>query len=147
MDENMILFRLVGVKARFDEVGQLITDPAVISDMKRYVKLSREYRQLEPIIAAYDAYQNLLSNIESAKEMLSQEKDEELREMAKEELDIYQHKLEPLEEEDEENDHQDETGREEEMVALRARTPTRLSQHIRQGVLGTLWHSFPDIGQ
>ena len=98
MDENMILFRLVGVKARFDEVGQLITDPAIISDMKRYVKLNREYRQLEPIIAAYDAYQNLLSNIESAKEMLSQEKDEELREMAKEELDIYQHQLEPLEE-------------------------------------------------
>lgn len=99
MGENMILTRLEGVKTRFDEVGQLITDPSVIADMDRYVKLNREYKQLEPVVAAYDTYRNLLSNIESAKEILSEEKDEELREMAKEELDLYQQRLEPLEEE------------------------------------------------
>ncbi|MEN8155387.1 MAG: peptide chain release factor 1 [Bacteroidota bacterium] len=99
MGENMILARLEGVKARFDEVGQLITDPSVITDMKRYVKLNREYKQLEPVVEALNAYRNLLSNIDSAKEILTEEKDEELREMAKEELDLYQQQLSPLEEE------------------------------------------------
>jgi peptide chain release factor 1 len=99
MGENMILSRLEGVKARFDEVGQLINDPSVISDMKKYVKLNREYKHLEPLVEAYNAFRNLLSNIQSAKEILAEEKDEELREMAKEELDICQHQLLPLEEE------------------------------------------------
>lgn len=95
----MILARLEGVKARFEEVGQLITDPAVISDMKRYVKLNREYKQLQPVIEAYETYRNLLSNIDSAKEMLAEEQDEEMKEMAKEELDLYQEQVAPLEEE------------------------------------------------
>ncbi|MEN8230401.1 MAG: peptide chain release factor 1 [Bacteroidota bacterium] len=99
MEENMILTRLEGVKARFDEVGQLITDPSVIADMKRYVKLNQEYKHLEPVIAAFDAYKNLLSNIESAREILADEKDVELREMAKEELDLYQQQLGSIEEE------------------------------------------------
>lgn len=94
----MILTRLEGVKARFDEVGQLITDPSVITDMKRYVKLNREYKQLEPVIEAFNAFKNLISNIESAREILAEEKDDELREMAKEELDLYQKQLGPLEE-------------------------------------------------
>ncbi|MEN8201879.1 MAG: peptide chain release factor 1 [Bacteroidota bacterium] len=98
MTENMILSRLEGVKARFDEVGQLITDPAIIADMTRYVKLNREYKQLEPVIEAYDAYRNLLSNMESAKQILAEEKDAELREMAKEEQDLYQQQLIALEE-------------------------------------------------
>jgi peptide chain release factor 1 len=99
MGENAILSRLEGVRMRFDEVGQLITDPAIINDMSRYVKLNREYKQLEPVVAAMNTYQDILNNIESAKEMLSVEKDEDLREMAREELDLYQHKLGPLEEE------------------------------------------------
>jgi peptide chain release factor 1 len=98
MGENSILSRLEGVKARFEEVGQLITDPAIISDMKRYVRLNREYKQLEPVVEAMNAYRDLLSNIESAREILSEEKDEELKEMAREELDLYQQQLGPLEE-------------------------------------------------
>jgi len=98
MAENMILSRLEGIRARFEEVGQLITDPAIISDMKRYVKLNREYKQLEPVVEAMNAYRDLLSNIDSAKKMLSEEKDEELKEMAREELDLYQQQLPPLEE-------------------------------------------------
>ncbi len=98
MGENMIQSRLEGVKVRFDEVGQLITDPSILANMPRYIKLNQEYKQLEPVIEAYDAYGNLLSNIESAKEMLSEEKDVELREMAKEELDLYQQELIALEE-------------------------------------------------
>ncbi len=95
----MILNRLEGVKARFDEVGQLITDPSVISDMKKYVRLNREYKQLEPVIEAYNAFKDLVSNIDGAKEILAEEKDEELREMAKAELDMDQQKLSALEEE------------------------------------------------
>ncbi|MBE9517275.1 MAG: peptide chain release factor 1 [Bacteroidetes bacterium] len=98
MGENMILSRLEGVKARFEEVGQLITDPSIISDMSRYVKLNREYKQLEPVVEALNAYKNILSNIGSAREMLAEEKDDELKEMAREELDLYQQQLGPLEE-------------------------------------------------
>lgn len=94
----MILSRLEGVKARFEEVGQLITDPAIISDMTRYVKLNREYKQLEPVVEALNTYRDLLSNIDSAKEMISEEKDEEMKEMAREELDLYQQQLGPIEE-------------------------------------------------
>ena len=99
MDENMILSRLEGVRARFEEVGQLITDPAVISDMKKYVKLNREYKQLEPVIEALDAYKDVLSNMESARKMLAEEKDEEMKDMAKEELELYQQQVGPLEDE------------------------------------------------
>lgn len=98
MGENMILSRLEGVKARFEEVGQLITDPSIIADMNRYVKLSREYKQLEPVVEALNAYKDILSNIGSAREMLAEEKDDELKEMAREELDLYQQQLGPLEE-------------------------------------------------
>ncbi|MFW6226836.1 MAG: peptide chain release factor 1 [Bacteroidota bacterium] len=87
MNSNMILERLEGVKHRFEEVGQLITDPDVIGDMNRYVKLNKEYKELEPIIETYNEYKNMLDNIQSAKEILDQEKDPELREMAKAELE------------------------------------------------------------
>ena len=98
MGENMILSRLQGVKARFEEVGQLITDPSIIADMDRYVRLNREYKQLEPVVKAMIAYRDLLSNIQNAKKMLAEEKDEELREMARDELELYQEQLDPMEE-------------------------------------------------
>ncbi len=96
--ENMILNKLEGVKLRFEEVGQLITDPDVIADMKRYVKLNKEYKDLEPIVEAYKEYKNILSNIEEAKKIIANEKDEELRDMAKMELEEYEEKVEPMEE-------------------------------------------------
>jgi len=99
MSENMILSRLEGVHARFEEVAQLITDPEIISDMKRYVKLNKEYKQLEPVVEAYNSYRDLLSNIENAKKMLHDESDEEMREMAKMELDSMLEQLEPMEQE------------------------------------------------
>ena len=87
MANNMILERLEGVKARFVEVGELLTQPDILSDMERYVKLSREYKDLQPIIESYEKYKLALANISSAKELLSTEKDEEMREMAKAELE------------------------------------------------------------
>jgi peptide chain release factor 1 len=99
MATNLILDKLEGVKARFTEVGKLITQPDIINDMQRYVKLNKEYKDLEPVIKAYEEYKTLLSNINSTKELLATEKDEELREMAKEELDGFLERVEPLEEE------------------------------------------------
>jgi peptide chain release factor 1 len=95
----MILERLRGVKERFEEVGRLITEPGIISDMKRYVRLNKEYKELEPIVEAYNEYHNLISNIEGAKKILNTEKDEELREMAKAELDELSDRLPVMEEE------------------------------------------------
>ena len=95
---NLILDKLKGVQARFDEVGELITQPDVASDMKKYIKLNKEYKQLEPIVETYNEYTNIISNIESAKEILAEEKDEEMKEMAKMELDELSQKIEPLEE-------------------------------------------------
>ena len=97
MSNNIILDKLQGIKLRFEEVGQLLTDPATISDMKKYIKLNKEYRDLEPLIEAYNEYKNILSNVDSAKEIIATEKDEDLREMAKAELDELEQKIEPLE--------------------------------------------------
>ncbi len=97
MAENLILQKLQGVKTRFEEVGNLITQPDIINDMKRYVQLNKEYKSLEPVVKAYNDYKNLLSNIANAKDILATEKDEEMREMAKEELDSLIEKVSPLE--------------------------------------------------
>jgi peptide chain release factor 1 len=98
MTNNAILEKLEGVKIRFEEVGQQITDPEVISDVKRFVRLNKEYRELEPIIETLQEYKNVVSNIESAREILANEKDEELKEMAKAEMDELSSQVEPLEE-------------------------------------------------
>lgn len=97
-ENNMILKKLEGVKMRFDEVSELITDPEVMSDMNRYVKLNKEYKDLQPIISTYEEYKQLLNNLESAKQVLETEQEEELREMAKDELEELNKKKEPLEE-------------------------------------------------
>lgn len=97
MNENIILNKLEGVVSRFEEVGRLITQPEIISDMKKYVKLNKEYSQLEPLAEAYNNYKNLLSNIQSAREMMSEETDAEMRDMAKEELETLNEQRVPLE--------------------------------------------------
>jgi peptide chain release factor 1 len=98
MGSNMILEKLEGVKLRFEEVGQKITDPDVIADMKQYIKLTKEYKDLEPVVETYKEYKNAISNIDSAKEILATEKDEEMREMAKMELEELNEKIEKFEE-------------------------------------------------
>ena len=90
-----MLDKLEAIKNRFDEVSELIVDPNIISDMKQYIQLNKEYKDLKPIIEAYHEYKNILSNIENAKEML---KDDEMKEMAKMELDELTPKKEELEE-------------------------------------------------
>ncbi len=99
MAESSLLERLDGIDARFEEVSTLITDPAVISDMKRYVRLTREYSELEKLIKATNRYKNALDDIDGAKQILESESDEELRVMAQEELAAAQALLPELEEE------------------------------------------------
>ena len=99
MAENLILAKLEGVKQRFDEVQKLVNDPDTMSDMKRYVALNKEFKELEPLIHTYQEYKNVLANIEEAKEILKSETDEEMRSMAKEELDSLTESLPAREEE------------------------------------------------
>ena len=98
MADNTLLERLDGLDGRFEEISTLITDPSVIADQKRYVKLTKEYHDLEKIISAKNRYSSLLNQIEESKEILSSEDDEELRAMAREELDAATAALPGLEE-------------------------------------------------
>ncbi len=95
----MLLEKLQAINERYEEVGRLITDPDIVSDMKRYISLNKEYKDLGPIIEAYKEYKNIFENIQSTKEILTKEKDPEFREMAKIELDELVEKEEILEEE------------------------------------------------
>ncbi|MDX9928446.1 MAG: peptide chain release factor 1 [Bacteroidales bacterium] len=99
MAVNLIIDKLEGVKRRFAEVGEMLTSPDIMRDMKRYVKLNREYKELQPVIEAYDKYRLALDNLKSAKELLSVEKDEEMREMAKTEIEELNEKIPEIEEE------------------------------------------------
>ncbi len=99
MADNSILDKLDGLVARFEEVSTLITDPAVIVDQKRYVKLTKEYKELGNLMDARKEYMQLLSGISEAKEIITNESDQEMREMAREELDACQTRLPQLEEE------------------------------------------------
>ena len=98
-DNSTILEKLDGLVARFEEISTLITDPAVIADQKRYVKLTKEYKELDDLMKARKEYIQLLGNIEEAKNILANESDAEMREMAKEEMDNSQERLPVLEEE------------------------------------------------
>ncbi|HQQ03160.1 MAG TPA: peptide chain release factor 1 [Bacteroidales bacterium] len=90
--------KLEAIYKRWLEIGETMNQPDVISDMKRYVKLSKDYKELTPIVEAYKEYEKISANLESSKEMLSTEKDEELREMAKDEVEVLQQRKEQLEE-------------------------------------------------
>jgi peptide chain release factor 1 len=82
-----LLKKLEAIEYRFTEVGTLIVDPDIISDMDRYVKLNKEYKELEEVVIAYKKYKNIIDNLQSSKELLAAEEDPEMREMAKMEID------------------------------------------------------------
>lgn len=99
MSENSLISRLDGLQHRFDEIGTLITDPAIISDMKRYVKLNKEYSELERIILSRERYKIALNNLTEAKNILVNESDHEMREMAREEIEKLELQIPQMEEE------------------------------------------------
>ena len=98
MAETSLLEKLEGLEHKFEEISTLITDPSVISDMKRFVKLNKEYRDLEQIMETKKEYQTMLSYISEAKEILDTETDPEMREMAKAELIELEPKIPEMEE-------------------------------------------------
>ena len=96
---NDLLDKLELIYQRWLQIGEEITKPDIMSDMKNYVKLSKDYKELQAVVDAYKRYKDVIDNIASAKDILANEKDEEFREMAKAELDAYQSEKETLEEE------------------------------------------------
>ena len=87
MSDHSIFEKYDSIKNRFEEISQQISDPASMSDMKRYVKLNQEYKRLESLVQAFREYKALVDNIESGKEILEEESDSDLREMARQEID------------------------------------------------------------
>ena len=93
-----LLSKLEAIHIRFVEVGKMITDPDIISKMDRFVRLNKEYRDLESLDGVFKSYKNLLGNLHNAKELLEVETDPEMREMAKMEIDELEQKRPEMEE-------------------------------------------------
>ncbi|MBR4773435.1 MAG: peptide chain release factor 1 [Bacteroidales bacterium] len=94
-----MLDKLEAIYARYQEIEGQMNDPQVTADMKRYVKLSKDYKELQPVVKAYKEYKALLDTISECRELLETEKDPELREMAKEELTASQERRDKMEDE------------------------------------------------
>jgi peptide chain release factor 1 len=94
-----MLEKLEAIKLRWEAVGRELLEPEVFQDMQRYARLNKEFKDLEKIVEVYHTYRNLVGNIENAQQILANEKDADLLEMAKMELDELAPKREPMEEE------------------------------------------------
>ncbi len=88
--------KLIDIKYRFEEVGQLLAQPETVKDQKKFQTLSKEYRDLEKVVKKYDQYQTALDGVQHAKDILQKEKDAELRELAKMELEELEPRCEAL---------------------------------------------------
>ncbi|HMG91907.1 MAG TPA: peptide chain release factor 1 [Chryseolinea sp.] len=89
--------KLEEIKLRFEEVGQLLGQPETMKDIKRFSQLSKEYRDLEKIVLKYKQFSDARNHLQQAKEVLQKEKDEELRQFAKMEIDDLSPKIESIE--------------------------------------------------
>jgi len=94
-----MLDKLLEIKKKSDSIQLELNDPNVMSDMKRYIRLSKEYKDLQPIVEAYKAYKDVIEGISSTKDILKNDKDDEMREFAKEEYDMLEARKTELEEE------------------------------------------------
>ena len=95
---NPILQKLDGLTARFEEVSTLITDPEVIADRNRFVRLTKEYKGLEELLSAKRDYEQLLANLDEARSIVMNDDDPDLKEMAREEIAAGEERLPALEE-------------------------------------------------
>ncbi|MBO8454085.1 MAG: peptide chain release factor 1 [Bacteroidetes bacterium] len=96
-ENNTLLDKVLGLQDKYNSLQEQLSDPAVISDMKKYVQLNKEYKELAPIIKAGQEYKMMMDEYASAKEIIANEKDEELREMAKEEIADIEQKIPDME--------------------------------------------------
>jgi peptide chain release factor 1 len=94
-----MLERIQIIQQRFDEVSDLIIQPDIISDQKRYVQINKEYKDLKKILDRGEIYKSLVSNIDEAQEIIADGSDTEMVEMAKMQLDEAKSKLPEIEEE------------------------------------------------
>ena len=99
MADNSILTRLDGLKLKYEETGQKLTDPEVIADVKTFVQLNKEYKELEPIVETSERYRTALANLSEAKDVYANDRDEEMREMARGEIAALEPAIARMEEE------------------------------------------------
>jgi peptide chain release factor 1 len=89
--------KLEELKLRFEEVGQLLMQPETVKDIKKFSQLNKEYKDLDKIVSKYKQFKDTTNHLQQAKDVLQKEKDEELREMAKLEIDELEPKIEMFE--------------------------------------------------
>ncbi|MBQ9193420.1 MAG: peptide chain release factor 1 [Bacteroidales bacterium] len=97
MAENTLLEKVLSLQDKYKKLEESLADPAVIADMKKFVQLNKDYKELQPIIAAGLEYKRLLDELAQAKDILMNEKDEDLKEMAREEVNEIEPKLPEME--------------------------------------------------
>ena len=93
-----LISKIEGLEAKFHEVSLLITDPSVIADQPRYVRLNREYHELERVLAATDEYKRVVKQYEQAKDLFYNESDPDMKSLAKAEMDELEPHIPELEE-------------------------------------------------
>lgn len=93
-----MLDKLKAINERWEEIGRLMNEPDAINDVKKFIKLSKDYKELTPIIEAYKRYETIINHIASAKDVLYNEKDDDMKAMAKEEIETLSAEKEKLEE-------------------------------------------------
>lgn len=98
MANNTLLSKLEGIREHFKEISHEITQPEAMSDMKRYISLNKEYKELTAIVEMAEKYETALENLTEARDLLSNEKDEEMREMARGEIDTLEPAIDQMEE-------------------------------------------------
>ena len=97
MAENTLLEKVLSLQDKYRKLEESLADPAVIADMKKFVQLNKDYKELQPIIAAGLEYKRMLDELAQAKDILMNEKDEDLREMARDEVNEIEPKLPDME--------------------------------------------------
>ena len=97
MAENSLLEKVLSLQDKYKKLEQQLADPEVIADMKKFVQLNKDYKELQPIIAAGLEYKRLVDELAQAKDILMNEKDEDLKEMAREEVADIEPKLPEME--------------------------------------------------
>ena len=98
MAENTLVDKILALREKYFSLQAQLADPAVIADMKKYVQLNKDYKELEPIIKAGMEYKQLVDELAEAKDILINEKDEDLRDMAKSEIAEIEPKIPQMEE-------------------------------------------------
>lgn len=99
MEQAGLLEKLEKIVDRYHEVESLLGESDVMNDMKRYVQLNKEYRDLVPIVEAAQRYRSLQESLQQARTILAEESDPDLRELAKQEIEESEQKVDPMEEE------------------------------------------------